>query len=85
MVVLSLVVPWMAESCSHPCHPCRHPEEHRATAQDPEEHRATAQATSAAYVEIHDAADQDSVRHAHQWVVADVRTDEVPPTLVGGS
>jgi hypothetical protein len=52
----------------------------------PEEHRAIVQATSAAYVEILDAAAQDSVRHGEAlWVVADVRTDEVPPTLVGGS
>jgi hypothetical protein len=52
----------------------------------PEEHRSTVQATSAAYVEIRDAAAQDSVRHGEAlWVVADVRTDEVPPTLVGGS
>ena len=58
----------MVESCGHP-----------------EEHRATAQATSAAYVEILDAAAQDSVRQSKtQWVVADVRTDEVPPTLVVG-
>jgi len=77
MVVLSLVVLSLVVQVPK--------EEHQATAQDPEEHRATAQATSAAYVEIHDAAHQDSVRHAHQWVVADVRTDEVAPTLVGGS
>ena len=43
------------------------------------------QETSAAIVENLDSSAQNSVQYGETlWVVADVRTDEVPPTLVVG-